>query len=328
MDQLNILLGDYPLTRAFLEMPRLADGTTLKIRNFSETGGARPAMARMIRELPDLDYDICDLPLVNYMSAKEHGAKFTALPVVLTRRFQHGGIWGDERQGIREPKDLEGKRVGLGYHGHTDLTWVRGIMSDVYGVDLHSITWITSDPEGVPGAKLPSNVWQIPSCSFPALVASGVIAGAVLPFNQRFDDPAVRQLVTDRPAAEREWFQTTNVFPQLHTVVVKDSVLAARPTLATELYRALSAAKTAAYAKAAVGMSASEIAATSTTGFLVSPEDRKARPYLGDDPLPFGLEANRAGFEMLVRFAREQRITAWQPAIEELFVPVDEGGMK
>ena len=222
MDQLNILLGDYPLTRAFLEMPRLADGTTLKIRNFAETGGARPAMARMIRELPDLDYDICDLPLVNYMSAKEHGAKFTALPVVLTRRFQHGGIWGDERQGIREPKDLEGKRVGLGYHGHTDLTWVRGIMSDVYGVDLHSITWITSDPEGVPDAKLPSNVWQIPSCSFPALVASGVIAGAVLPFNQRFDDPAVRQLVTDRPAAEREWFQTTNVFPQLHTVVVKD----------------------------------------------------------------------------------------------------------
>ena len=128
----------------------------LKIRNFAETGGARPAMARMIRELPGLDYDICDLPLVNYISAKEHGAKFTALPVVLTRRFQHGGIWGDERQGIREPKDLEGKRVGLGYHGHTDLTWVRGIMSDVYGVDLNSITWITSDPEGVPRAKLPS----------------------------------------------------------------------------------------------------------------------------------------------------------------------------
>ena len=85
---------------------------------------------------------------------------------------------------------------------------------------------------------------------------------------------------------------------------MKNSVLAARPTLATELYRALSAAKTAAYAKAAEGMSAPEIAATPSTGFLVSPEDRKDRPYLGDDPLPFGLEANRAGFEMLVRFAR------------------------
>jgi 4,5-dihydroxyphthalate decarboxylase len=328
MDPLTILLGDYPLTHAFLGSLRLADGSVLKHHTFAETGGARAAMARMVRELPGLDYDICDLPLVNYISAKEHGAKFTALPVILTRRFQHSGIWGDERQGIREPKDLEGKRVGLGYHGHTDLTWVRGIMSDVYGVDLDSITWITSDPEGVPKAPLPKNVWQIPGSSFPALVESGVIAGAVLPQNQSFDNPAVRRLVTDLPTAERDWFRKTGVFPQLHTVVVKNSVLKTRPTLATELYRALSASKAAAYAKAAKGMTDVEAAATAATGFLVSPADRKNRPYLGDDPLPFGLEPNRAGFEMIVRFAREQKITAWQPPIEELFVAVDEGGAK
>lgn len=324
MDQLDILLGDYPLTHALLQSPRLADGTQLRLRTFAETGGARPAMARMIREHPGLDYDICDLPLVNYFSAKEHGAKFTAIPVVLTRRFEHSGIWGDERQGINEPKDLEGKRVGLGYHGHTDLTWVRGILSDSYDVDLDSITWITSDPEGVPHAPLPPNVWPIPGCSFDALADHGVIAGAVMGHNQRFKDPAIRRLVPDLPGAERDWFEKTGVFPPLHTVVVKDSVLAARPTLATELFRAFTASKAAAYAKAGKGMTDAEIAEAPRTGFFVSPQDRQKRPYLGDDPLPFGLEANRAGFEMIARFARRQKITASQPPIEELFVAVDE----
>jgi 4,5-dihydroxyphthalate decarboxylase len=328
MNELHILIGDYPLTHAFLGSPTLGDGTPLKFHAFAETGGARAAMARMIRELPGLDYDICDLPLVNYLSAKEHGAKFTAIPVVLTRRFQHAGIWGDERQGVHAPKDLEGKRVGLPYHGHTDLTWVRGIMSHVYGVDPGSITWITSDPEGVPKAPLPRNVWQIPGASFPALVESGAIAGAVLPHNMRFDNPSVRRLVTDLPAAERAWFEKTGVFPQLHTVVIKDVLLKERPRLATELYRALAASKATAYANAAKGMSEAEIAAAPSTGFFLAPQHRKERPYLGDDPLPFGIEKNRAGFEMLIRFMREQRIAAWQPKVEDVFAPVDEGGAR
>jgi 4,5-dihydroxyphthalate decarboxylase len=328
VDQLNFLLGDYPITHPFLESPRLADGTVLKMRGFAESGGARASVGRMIRALPGLDFDISELPLVNYISAREHGAKFTAIPVVLTRRFEHYGFWGDVRQGIHRPKDLEGKRVGIIYHGHSDLVWQRGIMSDVYGVDLDSITWITTNPETVPRAPLPSNVWPIPGCTFPALIEHGVIAGAVLPWTETFGNPAVRRLVPDVPAAERDWFEKTGIFPQLHTVAVKDAVLAERPELATELYRALSAAKTAAFARAAAGMTEQEIATTHVTGFLVSPADRQQRPYLAEDPLPYGLEANRKGLEMLVRFSREQKVTAWQPPVEELFVAVDEGGAR
>ena len=136
MDRLHFLVGDYLVTRPLIESPRLADGTVLEMHGFAASGGARPAMARMIREMPGLDFDICELPLVNYISAKELGAKYTAIPVVICRRFQHDGIWGDARQGIREPKDLAGKRVGLIYHGHSDLVWKRGIMSDLCGVDL------------------------------------------------------------------------------------------------------------------------------------------------------------------------------------------------
>jgi 4,5-dihydroxyphthalate decarboxylase len=183
-------------------------------------------------------------------------------------------------------------------------------MSDVYGVDLDTITWITTNPEQVPEAPVPPNVWLIPGCSFPALIESGVIAGAVLPWTESFDNPAMRRLVPDIPAAERDWFATTGIFPPLHTVVIKDSVLAARPQLAGALFDALSAARREALARARRGMSETEIETTHVTGFLVSPKDRQARPYLGEDPLPYGLEANRKGFEMLVRFAREQKVTA------------------
>ena len=327
MDQLHCLLGDYPVLRPLINSPCLADGTVLRMHSFAESGGARAAMSRMIRALPGLDYDICELPMVNYISVKEHGAKFTAIPVAVCRRFEHSGIWGDARQGIHKPKDLEGKRVGITYHGHSDLVWKRGIMSDLYGADLDSITWITTNPETVPYAPLPPNVWQIPGCSFPALIESGVIAGAVLPATETFENPAVHQLVPDVPAAERDWFAKTGIFPPVHTVVVKDSVLAARPQLATELYHALCASKKAALAKAAKGMADADIAAAPQSGFLVSPHHRKERPYLGDDPLPYGLEVNRKGFEMLVRFAREQKVTASATPIDQLFVAVDERGM-
>jgi 4,5-dihydroxyphthalate decarboxylase len=324
LSELHFLLGDYPITHPFIESPRVADGTMPTMHSFAESGGARAAVARMVRELPGLDYDISELPLVNYISAKEHGAKFTAIPVVLTRRFENYGIWGDARQGVNEPKDLEGKRVGLLYHGHSDLVWMRGIMSDVHGVDLDSITWITANPETVGKAPLPPNVWQMPGCSFPALIDNGAIAGAVLPWTETFENPAVHRLVPDIATADRDWFEKTGIFPQLHTVVVKDAVLKARPQLATALFRALTAAKREAFARAAKGMSEQEVATTHVTGFLVSPVDRRNRPYLPADPLPYGLEANRKGFEMLVRFAREQKVTAWQPPIEDLFVSVDE----
>ncbi len=74
-------------------------------------------------------------------------------------------------------------------------------------------------------------------------------------------------------------------------------------------------------------MTDAEIAAAPRCGFLVSPQHRKERPYLGDDPLPYGLAANREGLEMLVGFARQQKVIATEPAIDELFVALDEKGL-
>ena len=102
---------------------------------------------RMVRELA---YDVCEMALTTYLTAREHGVRFTALPVFLVRGFHHGAILVNTKAGIRSPKDLEGKRVGVnrGYTVTTGL-WARGVLQEEHGVDLSKITWVLSGDEHV-----------------------------------------------------------------------------------------------------------------------------------------------------------------------------------
>jgi len=59
--------------------------------------------------------------------------------------FHHGAILYNTRLGIRSPKDLEGRRVGVN-RGYTVTTgvWARSILQHEHGVDLQKITWVLS----------------------------------------------------------------------------------------------------------------------------------------------------------------------------------------
>ena len=82
---------------------------------------------RMVREL---EFDVSEMALTTYLTAREHGVAFTALPIFLVRGFHHGAIRYNTRSAIREPKDLEGRRVGVN-RGYTVTTgvWARGILA-------------------------------------------------------------------------------------------------------------------------------------------------------------------------------------------------------
>src|SRR5262245_28348918 len=92
-----------------------------------------------------------------YMADLEHRTLgFTAIPIFVKRMFRHSYIYVNKRAGIRHPKDLEGRRVGLQTWFTTTALWARGLLEDGYGVDLRAISWVANWAEKVGN-------WQPPS---------------------------------------------------------------------------------------------------------------------------------------------------------------------
>ena len=115
--------------------------------DFVEVDPLIDAFRRMVR---GLEFDICEMAITTYICAKAHGKRMTAVPIFLVRAFHHGAILANTKAGIRTPKDLEGKRVGVN-RGYTVTTgvWARGVLQEEHGVDLSKITWVLSGDEHV-----------------------------------------------------------------------------------------------------------------------------------------------------------------------------------
>jgi len=131
--------------------------------DFVEVDPLIDAFRRMVR---GLEFDVSEMALTTYITAREHGKKMTALPIFLVRAFHHGAILHNVNSGIRTPKDLEGKRVGVN-RGYTVTTgvWARGILQHEYGVDLKKVTWLTIEDAHLSEYRDPPNVHRLPAGS-------------------------------------------------------------------------------------------------------------------------------------------------------------------
>jgi 4,5-dihydroxyphthalate decarboxylase len=327
VDEIVGIVGAYPHTEALLAAPfRLSSGEQVRLRPFgSVAGGAGAVFARQARHLRGFDFAISELPIVNYLSSREHGARHTALPVFLTRRFVHSLLVVD-RDVVRGPRDLEGQRVGLLYFGHSDSTWLRAILAGRHGVDLSRVEWITETEEQVAGADLPDNVVHIPRTSLSEMLVHGEVVATMtgpVPAGTSAARPSIGPLWPEPGAADRDWYTASGIFPILHTLVVKDELLAAIPNLAQDLYAACQGARedavTAARAAGEPTPEARQRALSS--GFPLGRFDTE-RPFLPEDPSPYGLEENRQALETLVGMARDLHIIETAPAVEGLFADV------
>jgi 4,5-dihydroxyphthalate decarboxylase len=283
------------------------------------------AFRRMVR---DLEFDVCEMAPTTYMIARALGAPFIALPIFLMRRFHHGGFVVRPDSGIKVPKDLEGRQVGVRAYSVTTGVWTRGIFVNEYGLDSAKVTWVVDDEEHVTSLKLPPNVVHAPDGkSLAGMMASGELqAGFSGPagigragpptgaWEQRAQASNVvyPELIANVAEEEAKWFRRTGIYPIHGLVVVKDEHLKAYPWLARSLMGAFVTAKQPYLEKL-----------KSNPGD--SPEDKRYHGFLSlmSDPLPYGMAANRPSIEALVTYSLQQKLIPSRPQLDQVFVDID-----
>ena len=219
MQPLTIALGNYGLTKPIKQAG--VDFGRLDL-NFVEVEQIVPMMRRMCRKL---EFDICEMAFTTYVCARAAGLPFTAIPLFVTRNFHHWAIFINEKSGIRTPKDLEGRKVGVnrGYTVTTGL-WARGVLQSEYGVDLNKVTWVPTDDEHVLGFEYPANVdTSQRGKPMKELLLSGAVDAALGEVG--VEAPEIKPLIPDAQNAAFDCFRKTGIYPINHGVVVKNSVL-------------------------------------------------------------------------------------------------------
>ena len=270
-----------------------------------------PLIAAFRRMVRGLEFDICEMAITTYICAKAHGKRMTAVPVFLVRAFHHGAIAVSANAGIRTPKDLEGRKVGVN-RGYTVTTgvWARSILQAEHGVDLSKITWVLSGDEHVAEYRPPPNVVPIEKGKqMMDMLASGELAAAI---GIEASSPAVKPLIPNALEAGLAALRRNGHYPINHTVVIKDDLLAANPGLAADVFSAFAEAKR-------------RYVERLKTGNIDKPtkEDEVHRRVMEitGDPLPYGIAANRRVLDELIGHAVTQGIIEKPVSVDELFAP-------
>jgi 4,5-dihydroxyphthalate decarboxylase len=287
----------------------LKDGT-VKPKGFAldfvEVNPLIDAFRRMVR---GLEFDISEMAITTYICARAHGKPMMAIPVFLVRAFHHGAILVNTKAGIRSPKDLEGKRVGVN-RGYTVTTgvWARGVLQEEYGVDLKKITWVLSGDEHVAEYVPPKNVVPIEKGKAMAdMLASGELVAAI---GVEIDHPDIKPLIANALEAGLAALRSRGHYPINHTIVLKEDVLAKHPGLAVDVFDAFVRSKQLYLERL-------------KSGRIEKPTDvdkvHSRVMEIAADPLPYGIAPNRRVIETLIGHALSQGIITKPVTVENLF---------
>src|SRR5215475_5188021 len=316
--RLNIAIANYGHTRALKSGEVPIKGVE---PNFVQVNPIIGAFRRMVR---DVEFDVCEMAPTTYLIARALGAPFVALPIVVMRRFHHAGFVVRPDSGIKVPKDLEGKKVGVRAYSVTTGVWTRGIFIDEYDLDSAKVIWVVDDEEHVATLELPPNVIHAPpGKSLAVMMASGELqAGFAGPAGIGRAGPPIGNweqggqastqvypdLIADAAKVEPDWYRRTGIYPIHGTIVIKDAVVEKHPQVVRALFDAFTAAKQLYLERLRAGVGS-------------APEDMRYRSFapLMSDPLPYGIEANRSSIEALITYALQQGLIPKQPALSEVF---------
>ena len=275
------------------------------------------------------EFDVSELSASEFSSLTGNGkSNFVAIPVFPSRVFRHGYIFVNARAGIRTPKDLEGRRVGLPLYTQTASIWLRGHLMHQFGVDIDSIRWVQGavetggshgHPHALPLLKPVAIEQNTSGRPLGELLAAGEIdayLGSRKPpsFGK---NPDVVRLLPNHHALERELYERERIFPIMHLVAIRRALYERDPWIADSLFAAFVEAKRIARNRLRY---AGSLAAM--LPWLQDEIEEIDEVFPGGDPFPYGVEPNRPTLEALVRYMVEQHFIPRAIPVDELFVPL------
>ena len=282
--KLRTLLGDYPVARG---MKSGAIRSNDMAFDFADVKVPNSAFKRVVR---DLEFDVAELAIFTFLLARAHGKPLSLLPAVVTARFQHPFLVRDAERAPFLPEDLPGRRVGLRSYSVTTAAWVRGILSDDYGVALERVKWVTFEEPHVAEYRDPPNVERAPAGKdMISMLREGSLDAAIvgeIPGESRFVP-----VIPDPAAAAQAWRQRTGAIQVNHMLVIKNALVGERPHAAEEIVRLFEESKRAAR--------------------LPAPDTL--------DMNPVGREANRRNLEVAIDCAYRQGMVPRRFEAEELY---------
>jgi 4,5-dihydroxyphthalate decarboxylase len=282
---LRAAFGDYPHTRA---LRTNAVTSPLVSLDLAEITPVYKAFAEMVRKQA---FDVSEMAIVTYLQAKSFNKPLVLLPCVLMGRFQHNCLLYNSERGTLEPRDLEGRRVGVRSYTQTTGAWLRGHLKNDYGVDTDKVHWVNfedahvleyHDPPFVERASSDKNILKM---VLEGELDAGIF-GAELP-----TDPRLKSVIPDPESAAKAWHAKHQVVPLNHMVVVRETLSKTNPAAVREVFRMLKESKRAA-----------------------------GLPRQGSyDFHPFGLEACRPALKMIIEYADQQKLIPRPVEVDALF---------
>ena len=279
------LLGSYPNAIA------LKNGevtSNLVDFDFADVKVSNTAFKPLVREAK---FDVGELAIVTFLQAKAYGKPYVLMPATVLGRGQHHTIAYNPQRGRLNASQLTGKRVGVRAYTQTTGAWVRGFLSDDYGVDPAKIHWVTFEDPHLVEYKDPEFVSRAPeSKTLTQMLLDGELDAAIV--GDKLPDPRLAPLIPDADAVARKWAQTHGGVPINHMMVVRDRISKSRPDMVKEIYRMLR-------------------------------DSRRAVPPPADnsvlDPWRFGIEANRRSLEIIIDYSFRQKLIPRMFLVDELF---------
>jgi 4,5-dihydroxyphthalate decarboxylase len=272
------------------------------------------------------EFDITEISASSYMMTLSRGTSpYIAVPAFVSKVFRHSSIYVRADRGIATPRDLIDKRVGMPEYQMTACLWARGILEDEYGVKPRDIRWFTGGQEE-PGRRERSPLSVDPTVSITripddqtlsAMLDRGeidAIISARVP-SCYGTNPQVKRMFENFREVEAAYYDKTRIFPIMHTIGIRKTLVEEHPWLPVSVYKAFNQAKDIALDEI------HDAGVCMVTLPWAYHEVLDAQRRFGKDFWAYGVEPNRAALEAMTRYSHEQGLASRKLSVEELFHP-------